>query len=70
MAKKFLLAESKALVEIFLKMKLKLNFDRPIFFYTLLFFGGLQVRPTVPTRLPLLGGKDLVNKVYKAINNY
>jgi hypothetical protein len=41
------LAESKALVEIFLKMKSKLVFDGPIFFYTRLFFGGLQVRPTV-----------------------
>jgi hypothetical protein len=44
---KILLAESKALVEIFLKMESKLIFDRPIFFYTRLFFGGLQVRPTV-----------------------
>jgi hypothetical protein len=47
LAKFFLLAESKALVEIFLKMKSKLIFDGPIFFYTRLFFGGLQVRPTV-----------------------
>jgi hypothetical protein len=47
LAKFFLLAESKALVEIFLRMESKLIFDGPIFFYTRLFFGGLQVRPTV-----------------------
>jgi hypothetical protein len=47
LAKFFLLVESKALVEIFLKMESKLIFDGPIFFYTRLFFGGLQVRPTV-----------------------
>ena len=55
----FLIAESKALVGIFLNIKSKHIFTRPIFCYTRLFFGGLQVLPTVTDSMLASNGRHI-----------